>query len=224
MTIQERLFQYKDPGYAAFQLKLIPGIPPESVIGVRVPVLREFAKELIKEGTYEVFLEELPHAFYDENMLHALIISGLTEYDACVFETERFLPYIDNWAVCDILSPRAFKKNKNKLICKIRDWTASSHTYTCRFGLGMLMAHYLDSEFREEYLQIPASIHSNEYYVNMMIAWFFATALSKQWDSVFPYFSDGKLDTWVNNKAIQKARESYRITQAQKELLKKYKK
>lgn len=220
MTIQDRLFELQDKEYAAFQCKLTPGLPAETFIGVRVPELRKLAKVYSKEEEAEIFLKELPHQFYDENMLHGLLISEKKDYEECISLLEAFLPYVDNWAVCDTMSPKIFKKNKEKLLEKIREWTRSDHTYTCRFGLEMLMSHYLDGDFRPEYLEIPAAVHSEEYYVQMMIAWFFATALAKQWEAVIPYIEENRLDTWVHNKTIQKARESYRITPEQKEYLK----
>lgn len=220
MTILDRLYELEDKEYAAFQAKLTPGVPPESFIGVRVPMVRKLAKELIKANEYADFLQQLPHKFYDENMLHGLIISEIKNYDQCIAEVDKFLPYVDNWAVCDIMSPKIFKKNKEALLAKIVEWSGSEHLYTSRFGIEMLMSHYLDDDFKPEYLDIPASVHSEEYYLKMMIAWFFATALAKQWDVTIPYIENNKLDTWVHNKTIQKARESYRITDAQKEYLK----
>ena len=219
MTIQQRLFELRDEKYAAFQAKLTPGIPEEKFIGVRVPELRKLAKELIREGGNEQFLSELPHAYYDENMLHSLLLSEMKDYDACIREVERFLPYVDNWAVCDILSPKVFKKNREALLGKIRLWSASAHCYTCRFSMEMLMSFYLDEGFRSEYLEIPAAVRSEEYYVRMMQAWFFATALAKQWDATLPYLKNGRLEVWTHNKTIQKARESYRITEEQKAYL-----
>lgn len=218
-TITERLFELRDEKYALFQAKLTPGVPAESFIGVRVPLLRALAKELVKEGGYPDFLARLPHVYYDENMLHGLLVSEIKDYCECVRAVERFLPYADNWAVCDVMSPRVFRKNKDRLIGKIREWSASGHTYTCRFGIEMLMSHYLDGDFREEYLEIPAAVRSGEYYVNMMIAWFFATALAKQWDAAVPYLENGRLDTWTHSKTIQKAVESRRITPEQKDFL-----
>lgn len=220
MTIQDRLFELKDTEYAAFQAKLTPGIPLESFIGVRVPAVRKLAKELYNAGEYEDFISELPHKYYDENMLHGLILSEYKDFDKCIEEVNRFLPYVDNWAVCDIMSPKSFKKNKEKMVDIIKKWSASEHAYTCRFGMEMLMTHFLDEDFKAEYLEIPAQVHSDEYYVNMMIAWFFATALAKQWDATIPYIADNRLDVWTHNKTIQKARESYRITAEQKEYLK----
>lgn len=220
MKAQELLFQLQDKGYRDFQSKLIPTIPVETIIGVRIPVIRKLAKEYGKDPESVEFLKQLPHTYYDENILHALLVAEIKDYEVCVKEVERFLPYVDNWAVCDIFSPKVFRKNKDKLIDKIREWTTSGHPYTCRFGMGMLMTHFLDEDFRVEYLEIPAAVHSEEYYVNMMIAWFYATALAKQWDVAVGYIEKKCLDPWTHNKTIQKARESYRITREQKEYLK----
>ena len=220
MKAQELLFQLQDKGYRDFQSKLIPTIPVETIIGVRIPVIRKLAKEYEKDPKSVEFLKQLPHTYYDENILHALLVAEIKDYEVCVKEVERFLPYVDNWAVCDIFSPKVFRKNKDKLIDKIREWTASGHPYTCRFGMEMLMTHFLDEDFRVEYLEIPATVHSEEYYVNMMIAWFYATALAKQWDAAVGYIEKKCLDPWTHNKTIQKARESYRITREQKEYLK----
>lgn len=219
MEILDRLLALQDEKNAAFQAKLTPGVPADRFLGVRVPKCRALAKEIVKKGDYQDFLLQLPHRYFDENMLHSLIISELKDYDTCIRETELFLPYVDNWAVCDIMSPKVFAKHKEELLVKIREWAGSEHTYTCRFGIEMLMTHFLDKDFRAEYLDIPAAVRSEEYYVNMMIAWFFATALAKKWDAALPYLTDGRLDVWTHNKTIQKARESYRITPEQKELL-----
>ena len=220
MKAQELLFQLQDKSYRDFQSKLIPTIPVETIIGVRIPTIRKLAKEYGKDPESVEFLKQLPHTYYDENILHALLVAEIKDYEACVKEVERFLPYVDNWAVCDIFSPKVFRKNKDKLIDKIREWIASGHPYTCRFGMEMLMTHFLDEDFRVEYLEIPAAVHSEEYYVNMMIAWFYATALAKQWDVAVGYIEKKCLDPWTHNKTIQKARESYRITREQKEYLK----
>lgn len=211
MDIQKRLFELQDKDYALFQSRLVPDIDSELIIGVRVPALRKFAKELKKKQDCEDFLKELPHKYYDENMLHGILISEMKDYIGCIERLNEFLPYIDNWAVCDTLSPKVFKKNKDTLLEEICTWSKSKKTYTCRFGIGMLMSHFLDEDFNKEYLKLPAGIKSKEYYVNMMLAWFFATALAKQWESTLPLFEEEKLDVWVHNKAIQKARESYRI-------------
>ena len=219
-SITESLLELRDEEYAKFQAKLTPSVDPELFIGVRVPDVRKLAKLLKNNPDAEAFMQELPHKYYDENMLHGLLISDIKDYDKAVEETNRFLPYIDNWAVCDIMSPKVFKKHKDKLIVSIRKWAGSKETYTIRFGIEMLMSHYLDEDFNAEYLEIPAKIRSGEYYVNMMTAWFFATALAKQWESVIPYIEKKRLDKWTHNKTIQKAVESYRITDEQKEYLK----
>ena len=211
MDIQKRLFELQDKDYALFQSRLVPDIDSELIIGVRVPALRKFAKELKKKHGCADFLKELPHKYYDANLLHGILISEMKDYIGCIERLNEFLPYIDNWAVCDTLSPKVFKKNKDMLLEEICTWSKSKKTYTCRFGIGMLMSHFLDEDFNKEYLKLPAGIKSKEYYVNMMLAWFFATALAKQWESTLPLFEEEKLDVWVHNKAIQKAKESYRI-------------
>lgn len=218
--ITELLFELRDEEYAAFQAKLTPSVDKEQFIGVRVPEVRKLAKQLKNEPSASEFIRELPHKYYDENMLHGLLISEIKDYEKAVEETDRFLPFVDNWAVCDIMSPKIFKKHKTELLEKIREWTCSGETYTIRFGIEMLMSHFLDEDFKAEYLEIPAAVHSEEYYVNMMIAWFFATALAKQWDAAIPYMEQGRLDEWVHKKTVQKARESYRITDEQKAYLK----
>lgn len=223
MNIIEELFALQDVFYADFQAKLTPNIPRERFIGVRVPEVRKLAKRVAKEPEAASFLSDLPHKYYDENILHSLLLSEMKDYDACVVVVDAFLPYIDNWAVCDILSPKIFKKHKTALLEKIKEWSASEKTYTCRFGIEMLMSHFLDEDFQPAYLEIPASIHREEYYVRMMMAWFFATALAKQWDTTITYIEDHRLDTWTHNKTIQKARESKRITPKQKAYLKKLK-
>ncbi len=223
LKARELLLELADEKYADFQAKLTPGIPRESFIGVRVPDCRKLAKQYLKTAECPEFLASLPHEYYDENMLHGLLISEIKDYQACLEATEKFLPYVDNWAVCDIMSPKIFAKHKADFIGKIREWSASPDTYTCRFGLEMLMSHYLDEDFRPEYLEIPAAVRSEEYYVNMMIAWFFATALAKQWDATLPYIEQKRLEKWTHNKNIQKARESYRISPEQKEYLKSLK-
>ncbi len=217
--IQKSLFALKDEKYGQFQLKLIPGIAPETVIGVRVPALRKLAKDLYKAGGYEGFLSTLPHQYYDENLLHGLILSEFKDFDRCLAETETFLPFIDNWAVCDIFSPKVFKKHRSELLERIKVWTISDHPWKTRFGMEMLMTHFLDNDFAPEYLEIPAAVRSDHYYVNMMTAWFFATALAKQWDATIPYIENRRLDDWTHRKAIQKARESFRITAEQKAYL-----
>lgn len=218
--IEELLFEHRDAEYAAFQARLTPSVDRELFIGVRVPEVRKLAKQLKDETAASDFIRELPHKYYDENILHALLISEIRDYEKAVRETDRFLPYVDNWAVCDIMSPKVFKKHKTQLLRKIREWTDSGETYTVRFGIEMLMSHYLDEDFRPEYLEIPGGIRSDEYYVNMMIAWFFATALAKQWDAAIPFLEQRRLDERVHKKTIRKAKESYRITDEQKSYLK----
>ena len=219
-TIRAELVGMRDEKYATFQAKLIPGIDPKAVIGVRTPQLRSYAKKLVKEEGVADFLKVLPHEYFDETQLHAFIISEMKDFDGCLAEVNRFLPYVDNWATCDQLSPKVFGKHKDRLLPQIINWMKSDETYTIRFGIGMLMQHYLDDDFRPEYPQMVAEIRSDEYYVNMMIAWYFATALAKQYQTVLPFIEDRKLDAWTHNKAIQKAVESYRITAEQKEYLK----
>lgn len=224
MTIQEKLISMQDLKYKEFQAKLIPNLSTESVMGIRTPQLRVYAKELMKTDAAVEFLTQLPHQYFDENQLHAFIISEMKDYGTVLTALEKFLPYVDNWATCDQLRPKVFKKHPDKLITAIRAWLASTETYTIRFGIGMLMCHYLDENFKPEYLEWAANIRSEEYYINMMIAWYFATALAKQYDITLSYIEDGRLNTWVHNKTIQKARESYRITDDQKAYLKSLKK
>lgn len=223
MNIKEELLALQDISYADFQAKLIPNIPRDLFIGVRVPEARKLAKRIVEEPEASKFLKDIPHKYYDENILHGLLVSEIKYYDDCIEAVDEFLPYLDNWAVCDIMSPKIFKKNKKALLEKIKEWSASEKTYTCRFGIEMLMSYFLDDDFKPEYLEIPLSVNSEEYYVQMMIAWFFATALAKQWDMTIKYIEDQYLDTWTHNKAIQKARESKRITPKQKEYLKSLK-
>lgn len=221
---QKKLFELQDKDYAKFTAKLTPNVEEELFIGVRVPQVRKLAKELAKDTEHPEFLKALPHKYFDENMLHGLLICEIKDYDECVKELDRFLPFVDNWAVCDITSPKVFKKSHHKLIKDTIRWANSKEIYTSRFGLGILMAHYLDDDFKPEYLEIPAKIKTEEYYLQMMIAWYYATALAKQWDATIPYIEKGVLDKWIHNKTIQKARESYRITPEQKEYLKTLKK
>lgn len=218
--IREELFRLQDTKYRDFQGKLIPTVAPDTVIGVRTPELRKYAKELLKREDIADFLNDLPHKYFDENQLHAFIISGMKDYDACVNEVQRFLPFVDNWATCDQMSPKVFKKHKKDLLEEINNWLNSGETYIIRFAVGMLMEHFLDEDFDKSYPEMVSKIRSDEYYVNMMTAWYFATALAKQYESILPYIEDKKLDVWTHNKAIQKSVESYRITPEQKEYLK----
>lgn len=217
--IRQKLFENSDPDYRAFQAKLMPGIDIERVIGVRTPIVRKMAKELAKADGINDFLSDLPHAYYDENNLHGFIISETKDYDKAVAEVDAFLPFVDNWATCDLLSPKAFRKNRARLREDIERWISSDKTYTVRFGIEMAMSHFLDEDFDPAMPEKIAAVRSGEYYVNMMIAWYFATALAKQWECAVVYLEEKKLDRWVHNKTIQKARESYRITDEQKAYL-----
>ena len=217
------LYDLRDLKYRDMQIKIIPTINPESIIGVRTPELKIMAKEILKTGDYKDFLEELPHKFFEENQLHVFILSSMKDYDECMEELERFLPYVDNWATCDQMSPKIFKKHKEELLEHIMKWIRSDKTYTVRFGIGMLMEHFLDEDFDQQYPEMVAGIRSEEYYVNMMIAWYFATALAKQYESILPFIEEKRLDDWTHNKAIQKSLESRRITEEQKLYLKSLK-
>lgn len=221
--IRNELFALRDTEYRDFQSKLIPTVDPNAVIGVRTPELRKLARQLSKQEDIQEFLDDLPHRYFDENQLHAFIISGWKDYGKCVGEVQRFLPYVDNWATCDQMSPKVFRKHRKELLEAIKDWLNSDKTYTIRFGIGMLMEHFLDEDFDLDYPEMVAAVRSEEYYVNMMKAWYFATAMAKQYESVLPFIEDQRLDTWTHNKAIQKAVESCRITAEQKEYLKTFK-
>ena len=217
--IISELFRKQDEQYAALQRRILPTVAPERIIGVRTPELRSFAGKLYGTESADTFLARLPHRYFDEDQLHAFIISLEKRFDPCIGNVESFLPYIDNWATCDQLSPKAFKKEPEKLLPYIRKWIRSDHTYTVRFAIGMLMQHFLDERFLPEYADMVAGLSSGEYYINMMRAWYFATALAKQYDSVLPYIKGKRLDDWTHNKAIQKSIESYRITDEQKQYL-----
>lgn len=218
--ITAELFRLRDENYAALQAKILPTVAPDRIIGVRTPALRAFAKELSKEADTRDFLTALPHGYFDEDQLHAFVISLEKDFDRCIAETEVFLPFVDNWATCDQLSPKAFKKDPEKLLPYIRKWIRSDKTYTVRFAIGMLMQHFLDERFRTEYADMVAAVRSEEYYINMMTAWYFATALAKQYEKILPYLEEKRLDDWTHNKAIQKSVESFRITAEQKAYLK----
>lgn len=218
-NIKNKLFEMQDLEYKAFHSRLMPTISPETIIGVRTPALRKFAKEMAKYGDLDTFMSKLPHEFYEENNLHGFLIESMKDFDKCMDEVDRFLPYVDNWATCDMMRPKIFKKNPQKLLSKIEAWMASGETYTVRYGIGMLMTYFLDEEFDVKYVKDVAAVESEEYYVKMMVAWYFATALAKQWDAVISFIEKGVLETWTHNKAIQKAIESYRITPEQKEYL-----
>ena len=221
--IRNELFDMQDIKYREFQAKLMPTVDPEKMIGVRTPELRKYAKQLIKNGSASDFINELPHEYFDENQLHAFIISEMKDYEKCIAEVNRFLPYVDNWATCDQLSPKVFRKHKEELLGEIRKWIKSEESYTIRFGIGMLMQHFLDEDFKAEYPEMVSGVKSEEYYVNMMIAWYFATALAKQYEEVISFIQNNRLDKWTHNKAIQKSVESNRISPEQKEYLRSLK-
>lgn len=220
--LQRQLFELQDTKYRDFHSKLMPETDKETVIGIRVPALRKFAKKFGKTPEAEVFLQQLPHYYYEENNLHMMLITGIKDYSKCMEEVQRFLPYIDNWATCDFPEPKCFRKNKEAVLIEVKKWIKSAETYTIRYGIGMLMRLFLDEDFSPEYLEMVAGVLSQEYYVNMMIAWYFATALAKQWDAAVPYIEQNRLSDWVHRKTIQKAVESYRITPEQKEYLKSF--
>ncbi len=218
--IRKELNRLQDLRYRDLQIRTIPTVRPETIIGVRTPELRRMAKQFSGTEETNTFLNDLPHSYFEENQLHAFILSGMKDYAECVRELNRFLPYVDNWATCDQMSPRVFRKHRKELQREIMQWIRSDKAYTIRFGVGMLMEHYLDEDFDAVYPETVASLRSEEYYVNMMIAWYFATALAKQYETVLPYLENRRLDAWTHNRTIQKAVESYRITPEQKAYLK----
>ena len=218
--IRKELKKLQDNGYREMQVTIISTLEADSIIGVRTPALRQLAKELAKREDISEFLSDLPHKFFEENQLHAFILSGMKDAESCIRLVDEFLPYVDNWATCDQMSPKVFKKHKQLLLEYVDKWIRSEHTYVKRFAIGMLMEHFLDEDFKTSYLTKVSKIRSEEYYVNMMIAWYFATALAKQYEDTLPFIEKQKLDKWTHNKSIQKAVESYRITPEQKEYLK----
>ena len=220
MEILALLRSLSDESNAAFQYKLTPGIDRERFLGVRLPDIRALARKIANEPETEAFLNTLPHFYFDENMLHGVLISQIKDFSACVAAVERFLPFVDNWAVCDTILPAAFARNKALALPYAKKWLRSPHTYTCRFGIGTLMRYYLNDGFTPDLPALVASVRSDEYYIKMMVAWYFATALAKQWESVIPFIENRVLDDWTHNKTIQKARESFRVTPEHKEYLK----
>ena len=216
--IRAQLYDLQDIKYKDFHCKLIPTVDPDRVIGVRAPALKTLAKELAKTDVSD-FLRDLPHKYYDENNLHGLLVMNIPDYEDSLAEIKKFLPFVDNWATCDLLRPLSFIKHRGELIEEIKIWLKSEHTYTKRFGMEMLMLHFLDEDFKPDYLEWLAEIRSHEYYVNMMLAWFYATALAKQWEATLPYIENHRLDKWVHNKTIRKAIESFRVTDEQKAYL-----
>lgn len=221
--IRERLFSLKDEKYRNFCSSLMPTVDKEKVIGVRTPDLRLFAKELLKEGKQTEFLSCLPHRYYEEDNLHALLIMGIKDFDSCLSALREFLPFIDNWATCDMLRPKVLRKEPERLLIFINELLRSDRTYEVRYAIGLLLSFYLDGDFHISHLEKAAEIRSNEYYINMMTAWYFATALAKQYESTLPFLENKVLPLWVHNKTIQKARESYRISEERKEYLKSLK-
>jgi len=223
--IQKILFEYQDEKYGDFSAKLVPTLPREAFIGVRSPSYKKIIRQIneLPSAELQTFLQTLPHKYHEENCLHIALINKIKDYDECVAELEHFLPYINSWAVSDGLNPPVLKKNKAKIITKLEQWIKDEKPFTQRVGMLLLMKYFLDDDFKPEYLELPAQIRSDEYYVNMMTAWLFAEALVKQWDSALPFIQNKKLDSWTHNKAIQKACESFRVSPEQKELLKSLK-
>lgn len=220
MTLFDRLIEVKDGEYRKFQAKLVPNIPPETILGVRTPQMRKIAKEVYESGQRDEFLNDLPHKYYEENLIHFFVLSLIKDFDECVKRVEEFLPYVDCWPVSDQATPKSFKKNHQKLLPYIKKWISSQHVYTARFGLRMLMNEFLGEDFKEEYLELAACKKGEDYYLKMMIAWFFATALAKRYDESVKYIENRRLDEWTRKKAIQKAVESYRVSDEHKEYLK----
>ncbi len=217
--IQADLWELRDEGYKDFQAKLIPTVDPGTIIGVRIPQLRRYARKLARDPQIGEFLARLPHLYYDENNLHAFVVEQIRDYEECLEQTRRFLPYMDNWATCDMMAPKVFGSHREAFLTPVHNWIASGETYTIRYGMGMLMRFYLEEDFKPEFLRWVAEVSSREYYVNMMRAWYFATALAKQYEAALPYIEEKRLDGWTHNKTIQKACESFRITAEQKTYL-----
>ncbi len=222
MTVYEELLKVKDDKYKEFQAKLVPNIDPDTILGVKTPEMRQIAKDIFNSKEKDAFLKDLPHKYYEENLVHFFIISMIKDFDECIREVETFLPYVDCWPVSDQATPRSFKKNHAKLLPYIKKWIKSKHLYTSRFGIRMLMNEFLGDEFKDEYVKLVASVKSDEYYLKMMVAWYFATALAKNYDETIKYIEKRKLDDWVLKKTIQKAVESYRVTDEHKEYLKSF--
>lgn len=219
VKLHRKLYGLQDLKYREMQIRIIPTVDSERIIGVRTPELKRLAKEILASGYSEEFLEELPHKFFEENQLHSFIISEIKDLGVCMDKLERFLPFVDNWATCDQMSPKVFKKHRQELLSHIKKWIKSDKPYLVRFGVKMLMDHFLDEDFDPHYPEMVARLRSEEYYVNMMIAWYFATALAKQYEKILPFIQEKRLDNWTHNKAIQKSVESRRITDEQKRYL-----
>ena len=219
MSVYEMLLGAKDDKYREFQAKLVPNVSPDTIIGVRTPDMRKIAKEVFNSPEKEEFLKELPHKYYEENLVHFFIIAMIKDFDECIEKVEEFLPYVDCWPVSDQATPKSFKKNHEKLLPYIKKWIADEHVYTARFGIRMLMNEFLGDDFKEEYLEIVSSKKGDDYYLKMMVAWYFATALAKKYEESVKYIEERKLDEWVHRKAIQKAIESFRVSEEHKEYL-----
>ena len=219
MTLYHELLAVKDKAYRALQTKLVPNVPPETIVGVRTPDLRRIAKNVSARADCGAFLRDLPHEYYEENLVHFFVLAEIKDFDACVRGVEAFLPYVDCWPVSDQATPKSFRKNWEKLLPYVKNWIASEHVYTARFGLRMLMNEYLDANFKPEYLELAASKTGEDYYLKMMVAWFFATALAKQYDAALPYLENHRLPDWTHKKAIQKALESFRVPDEHKAYL-----
>ncbi len=223
MDLYDRLSRAGDKEYRAFQAKLVPNVPPETIVGVRTPEMRRIAKEIFESGDMDAFLSSLPHKYYEENLIHFFVIAMIKDFDECVGAVEAFLPFVDCWPVSDQATPKTFRKNHGRLLPYIEKWIASEHVYTARFGIRMLMNEFLDDDFREEYPELVASKTGDDYYLKMMRAWYFATALAKRYNEAVPYFENRRLDEWTHRKAIQKALESFRVTDEHKEYLRSLK-
>ena len=219
LFIPEQLRALEDLEYRDFLAGLLPRLEKERIIGVRTPALRALAKTLQGTGEAEAFLSRLPHFYFEENNLHGFLLARMKDFDKCLEKLNLFLPWVDNWATCDQLRPLAFRSRPPQLLPAIRDWMADSSPFTARFGLEMLMTHYLGQAFQTEYLQWAAAVNGRDYYVRMMVAWFFATALSKQPEAAFPYFQPGQLEEWTRRKAVSKALESRAVASRWKEKL-----
>ena len=218
--VQAKLFELQDLSYGDFHSKLMPTVPREKIIGVRVPVLRKFAKDFAKDKNAKDFIEFLPHKYYEEDNLHAFLIEQIKDFDECISALDNFLLFVDNWATCDMMIPKILNENLTILYEKIEEWSKSEHIYMVRFAIVTLMKFFMNEHLDEKHLNLLLTIKSDEYYINMAIAWYLATALASCWDLVIPYIEKQKFNKWVHNKAIQKSVESYRITKEQKEYLK----
>lgn len=223
MNLVAKLMGVKDCKYKEFQAKLVPNINPDTILGIRTPEMRKIAKELFESNDYSSFLNELPHNYYEENLIHFFVISMIKDFDKCIKEVERFLPYVDCWPVSDQATPKSFRKNHDKLLPYTKKWIKSKHIYTARFGIRMLMNEYLGDDFKKDYLDLVVSVKSDDYYLKMMVAWYFATALAKKYDETISIFENHVLDEWVHKKAIQKAIESYRVSDEHKKYLRSLK-